>query len=103
MATRLKDVKKIRDAFHRRSQVSLEREVNRQIKRVFVSTLELIEIKFGTDFAGYEELRAKILRTGNDSIRYVGDLLNKSYNVQKVPDVTIVNVANQRQEEEVSE
>lgn len=91
MATSLKDVKKNNDAFHKRSSSSLKREIKRQIKRVFVSDLELMEIKFGRDFEGYEELRAKILRNGNDAIRYIEELLDRSYNVQKVPDLTFVD------------
>lgn len=91
MTTQLKDVKKNNDAFHRKSSTSLKREVKHQINKVFVSALELIEIKFGRDFDGYSELRAKILRVGNDAIRHIDELIDGNYNVQKVPDLLVIN------------
>jgi hypothetical protein len=91
MATQLRDVKKINDAFHRRSSSDLKRETRNQINKVFVSALELIEIKFGRDFDGYAELRAKILRVGNDAIRHLDELIDNNYNVQKVPNLLVIN------------
>ncbi len=90
MATKLTDVKKVNDAFHRRSSHELKMEMEAMMKRVFVTALEMVEIRFGRTFDGYEELRSKILRTGNDSIRKMQENINGNYNIQKVPSCTIV-------------
>lgn len=90
MATKLTDVKKVNDAFHRRSSHSLKMEIEAVMKRVFVTALETIEIRFGRTFDGYDELRSKILRTGNDSIRKMQENVDVNYNIEKVPSCTIV-------------
>lgn len=90
MATKLTDVKKINDAYHRRSRHELKQELEAMMKRVFVTALESIEIRFGRNFEGYDELRSKVLRTGNDAIRKMHDNIDCNYNVQKVPSCTIV-------------
>lgn len=90
MATKLTDVKKVNDAFHRRSSHDLKQELEAMMKRVFVTALESIEIRFGRNFEGYDELRSKVLRTGNDAIRKMHDNIDSNYNIQKVPSCTIV-------------
>ena len=84
------DVRKVNDAFHRRSSHELKMEIEAVMKRVFVTALETVEIRFGRTFDGYDELRSKILRTGNDSIRKMQENVDSNYNVQKVPGCTIV-------------
>lgn len=84
------EVKKVNDAFHRRSSHDLKQELEAMMKRVFVTALESIEIRFGRNFEGYEELRSKVLRTGNDAIRRMHENIEGNYNVQKVPSCTIV-------------
>lgn len=90
MSTKQEDVRKINDAFHRRSSHGLKQETAAMMTKVFVTALESIEIRFGSDFQGYNELRSKILRTGNDSVRTMQDNIDQNYNVQKVPSCTIV-------------
>lgn len=41
------------------------------IKAVYKVALDSIELRFGRDFEGFKELRARILRTGNDAIRKI--------------------------------
>lgn len=90
MATHLKDVRKVNDAFHRRSANQLRDEIKRQVSKVFATALECIEIRFGRDFQGYEEIRSKILTSGNDAVRHLERRICDDYNVQKIPNLTIV-------------
>lgn len=59
--------------------------IEKRIKKVFVTALKCVEIKFGKEFPGYEELRAEILREGNDAIRDLRELINRAYNIEEVP------------------
>ena len=90
MATKLTDVKKVNDAFHRRSAHELKQETKAMMKKMFVTCLESIEIRFGREFQGYDELRSKVLRTGNDAIRKMEENIEGNYNVQKIPGCTVV-------------
>lgn len=88
--TRESEVRKNNDLFHRRSATALKREVKTKITKVFTGDLSMLEIKFGRDFDGYAELRADILRRGNDAIRYIEELIDAKYNVQRVPDCIVL-------------
>lgn len=88
--TSLKDVKKKNDAFSRRSAVSLKEDIKRRITFVYVTLLECLEIKFGKNFEGYNEMRAKFLRVGNDAIRNIDEKIDKFYNIEKVLPTTII-------------
>lgn len=98
MSPSLKDIKKRADAVAIRSANSLKREYSKQITRVFVTALECLEIKFGREFDGYDEIRSKILRTGNDAKRYLEELIDAKYNIEKVPDMTIVSARTERRD-----
>jgi hypothetical protein len=91
----METVKKRRDAFSRRSAMSLKREINKQMTHIFVTALECIEIRFGRDFEGYNELRSKILRVGNDSKRNLEQAIDSGFNVEKIPHCTVVNTKGQ--------
>jgi len=86
----MEDVRKRRDAFSKRSAHSLKRACNKEITRVFVTALECMEIRFGRDFEGYNELRAKILRVGNDSKRRLDEIIEEGFNIEKIPHYTVV-------------
>lgn len=77
------------DPTAKRSSLALKEALRKRVKFVFVNALELMEIKFGKNFDGYDELRAKILRVGNDAIRTI-ELTVDGYNVEKVPNTTVV-------------
>jgi hypothetical protein len=47
------------------------------IKAVYKTALDSIELRFGRDFEGFQVLRAKILRAGNDAVRKVEALLDE--------------------------
>ncbi len=78
-------VEKKTDAYSIRSSISLKGKVNLAIKKVFVNALRCIEIRFGTDFEGFESMRKEILRCGNDSIRYINEIIDNEYNVESIP------------------
>lgn len=58
------------------------------ITRVFVESLKYIEIKFGTDFDGYEEIRSAILRIGNDAIRDMHTEID-NYKIERLPEIIL--------------
>ncbi len=65
---------------------------SKQVKELFKEILSLVEIKFGKEFDGYKEVRAKILRSGNDCIRDISDKIVHDFNVEKVFDsIKIIN------------
>jgi len=47
------------------------------IKQVYITALETIELRFGKDFEGFKVIRAKILRAGNDAVRKVESYLDE--------------------------
>jgi hypothetical protein len=96
----LQEVKKKNDAFSRRSAQSFKREMARHLTRIFVQSLECVEIRFGREFDGYDEIRAKILRVGNNAKREVERIVDEQYNVEKVPHVTVVNTKGRQTERE---
>lgn len=61
----------------------LKIEIEKAIKGVFTSCLEAIEIRFGDDFEGYRNLRARVLRVGNDAIRDIKDSVDDKYTVER--------------------
>jgi len=91
--TRMSEIRKRMDAYSKKSANDLQREVDRRVKKVYVTALECIEMRFGKEFAGYMEMRSKILRCGNDATREIGEIIGEVYNVEKIPTLTIVNTA----------
>lgn len=53
----------------------VDRAVETKIKHVFKTALRCIEIKFGDEFEGYEQMRSEILRVGNNAIREIRELM----------------------------
>lgn len=82
---RLEDIQKKSDQRSLRSEAMLIEAVERRIKKVFVTALKCVEIKFGKDFDGYDTLRAEILREGNDAIRDLREVIKEGYNVEAIP------------------
>ena len=41
------------------------------IRAVYKTALDSIELRFGREFEGFKELRARILRAGNDAVRKI--------------------------------
>ncbi len=61
----------------------LKIDIEKSIKEVFISALEAVEIRFGSDFEGYQNIRAKILRVGNDAIRNLEELVDSKYSIER--------------------
>lgn len=64
--------------------------VEKKIRKVFVNSLRIIEMKWGKNFDGYEEIRAEILRNGNDAVRDARKLISERFNVEEISDVETV-------------
>ena len=77
----------VSETFLRKSSDFLKKRMEVRVKRLYVSALECIEIKFGREFDGYEEIRAKILREGNDAVRDLSKIVDE-FRVEAVPQVT---------------
>jgi len=79
---RLKDRKIIDDdPYLTKSKDHLRYLLYNQIKNVFVGSLSAIENKMGRDFPLYPQLRAEILRLGNNEVRKMHQILD-SFNVE---------------------
>lgn len=76
--------------FREQSAALLKAEVTKEIKTVFKAALNCLEIRFGTDFEGYEATRAQILRAGNDAIRNVSRIIDDKFIIERVREVFTV-------------
>lgn len=93
----LKDRKLIEDdPYLSKSKDFLRHSLYNQIKDVFVGSLNAIENKLGKSFPAYPQLRAEILRIGNDKIRDMHNLLDDHFNVEMVVDVEEFDNKNKR-------
>lgn len=54
----------------------INKALESKIKHVFKTCLKGIEIRFGDQFDGYEQLRSEILRVGNNAIRELKEVLS---------------------------
>jgi len=54
-----------------------------QLKSVFVGSLNAVENKLGKNFPAYSQLRAEILRIGNDKIRDMHEILSE-FNIEAI-------------------
>lgn len=50
--------------------------ISGNIKAVYKTALDAIELRFGRDFEGFKELRKAILRSGNDAVRKIEKYLD---------------------------
>ncbi|MHA2111273.1 MAG: hypothetical protein ACXADW_11470 [Candidatus Hodarchaeales archaeon] len=82
---KLENIEKKKDSRSCLFEARLCSNIEKRIKKVFVTALKCIEIKFGKEFPGYEELRSEILREGNDAIRDLKELISKGYNIEEIP------------------
>jgi len=55
----------------------LKKYIIENIKGVYKSALESVELRFGRDFEGFQAMRSKILRSGNDAIRRIEAILDE--------------------------
>jgi len=83
-------IEKRDDADARKGSDLLKSVVEKKIRKVFVNSLRIIEMKWGKSFDGYEEIRAEILRNGNDAVRDVRKLIADKFNVEEISDVETV-------------
>lgn len=86
----MKPVEKRTDNYSVRSEQSLKLHAKKTITSVFVQALKCIELKFGKNFEGYEQLRSEILRAGNNAIRDLSDVIGLRFNVEEIPEVLTV-------------
>ena len=47
------------------------------VKDVYKTALDSIELRFGRDFEGFKEIRSRILRAGNNAIRKIEAVLDE--------------------------
>lgn len=71
------------DPYLNKSKEHLRFLLYNQIKSVFVGSLNAVENKLGKSFPAYDQLRAEILRIGNDRIRDMHEILN-DFNVEAI-------------------
>lgn len=90
LQNKLNDITKKNDKYSLSSSDNLKRLLEYKIKKVFIGSLKCIEIKFGTNFDGFEQIRKEILRLGNDAIRDLHNSIDSSFNIEQVPDVLTV-------------
>ena len=86
----MREIQKKIDSYSTQSADVLKRQMNKHIKDLFKTTLDMIELKFGKEFDGYTDMRSKILRTGNNAIRELESLLESRFNVEMIPDILTV-------------
>jgi len=55
----------------------LKKYISGNIKSVYKTALDSIELRFGRDFEGFKEMRKTILRSGNDAIRKIESLIDE--------------------------
>lgn len=88
--SKLNCIRKNEDPHYIRSSEALKNIVERKIKSTYVGALKCIEIKFGTNFEGYEQIRREILRIGNDAIRDISSTIDSSFNIEQIPEVLTI-------------
>lgn len=81
-----KVVKRSDDEAQRSAKLLVD-AAERRMKKIFVTALRCVEIRFGKEFDGYGQLRAEILRIGNDMVREFREEVEAKYNVEVVPGV----------------
>ncbi len=78
------------------SAEKINRALETKIKHVFKTALRCVEIKFGDQFEGYDMLRSEILRTGNNAIRELKELVNSELGETGEEEPTKVKVSHRR-------
>jgi hypothetical protein len=87
----MQEIEKKVDMYSIKSANLLKTLVEKEIKGVFKNALRCIEMRFGRDFEGFETIRRDILRSGNDSIRKVSEMIDGNFNVEQIPDIHTIN------------
>ena len=67
-----------------RSKEKLKRDMGDHITKLFDTILDISEVAIG-DPQRYKPFRAKVLRSGNDTIRELKKILDMNYKVLHVP------------------
>lgn len=93
----------IKGAKKRAASDSLKTDIEKEIKCVWIAALEAVEIRFGDDFEGYKNLRARILRVGNDAVRKLKEKVEERYEVSRKPDTIEIRGRGQRNDDETTE
>ena len=83
---KINDIKKDTGEYALKSNDKLKDLAEKQIRKVFVTCLNCIEMRFGKHFEGYEEIRANILRVGNDAVRDLRSKISEDFNIEAIPD-----------------
>lgn len=94
----MQEINKRHDKYAKKSADILKKKIRYSITSVFKTTLDMVELKFGKNFDGYEDLRAKILRTGNDAIRELEESINSKYNIEMLSNILTVVFREQEKE-----
>jgi hypothetical protein len=87
----LKDIDKKTDRHSMRSSKHLQAVAKQAITSVFTRCLKCIEMKFGTEFVGYNSIRKEILDVGNDTIRKLNELVEINYNIEYIPEKIVTS------------
>jgi len=66
------------------SDKKLNSFIERKIRKLFRTFLECVEMRFGDDFDGFGAIRSKVLRSGNDTIRDIKELIERKYEVKEI-------------------
>lgn len=93
-------INKKEDLYTVKSRNELKSLAYAQIKRVFVKALKCIEIKFGKNFDGYLDMRAEILRAGNDAYRLISETIDSDFNIEKIPNILTIRFGKDEDEGE---
>jgi len=91
---KINEITKRDDIYSLKSSDNLKEAINKKIKKVFVGALRCIEMRFGDSFSGYEQVRREILRLGNDSSRELAEIIDKSFNVEMIPEIVTIKFVN---------
>lgn len=81
----MSEVEKNYDPYFVRSNRFLQQIADKCLRKVFVNCLNIVEMKWGKHFDGYEEVRANILRTGNDAVRDLCKTIEEDFNIESIP------------------
>ena len=90
MKNKISEIIKKTDQYSVRSEEELKTITNKLIKSVFVGALKSIELKFGKEFNGHDQIKSEIFRIGNNAIRDFDQLVTNYFNVEQIPAVLYI-------------
>lgn len=80
------------------SPQAIKDAIQTKVKHVFKTSLKCIEIKFGNEFEGYDQMRSEILRVGNNAIRELKELINEKFDLPEEEFITKVRFKNKEKD-----